>query len=178
MPTPTFWHWLCANSECALGCMGSCRILMISFLVKLYHLLLPSPIVTSSQVRVGTPLPLLLCSISGLGPEGLRQLLPLPPHSRKGCCHCCAAAVMPTALPLLPPPPPLLLLSCHLCHRAKATLPPPPPPLLPPRCPPRCCHLRHHVAIATTVLLLLLPPRVGRRGTFKLCLVTLTGLVP
>jgi hypothetical protein len=31
----------------------------------------PSLIVTSSQVRVGTPLPLLLCCISGLGPEGL-----------------------------------------------------------------------------------------------------------
>ncbi len=31
----------------------------------------PSLIVTSSQVRVGTPLPLLSCCISGLGPEGL-----------------------------------------------------------------------------------------------------------
>ncbi len=27
VPTPTFWHWLCANSKCALRCMGSCRIL-------------------------------------------------------------------------------------------------------------------------------------------------------
>jgi hypothetical protein len=32
--------------------------LIISFLVQLQHLLLPSVIVTSSQVRVGTPLPL------------------------------------------------------------------------------------------------------------------------
>jgi hypothetical protein len=45
--------------------------LILSFLVQLQHLLLPSLIVTSSQVRVGTPLPLLLCCISGLGPEGL-----------------------------------------------------------------------------------------------------------
>ncbi len=33
----------------------------------------PSLIVTSSQVRVSMPLPLLLCCISGLGPEGLQQ---------------------------------------------------------------------------------------------------------
>ncbi len=45
--------------------------LIISFLVQLQHLLLPSLIVTSSQVRVGAPLPLLSCCISGLGPEGL-----------------------------------------------------------------------------------------------------------
>ncbi len=45
--------------------------LIISFLVKLQHLLLPSLIVTSSQVRVNMPLPLLSCCISGLGPEGL-----------------------------------------------------------------------------------------------------------
>ncbi len=45
--------------------------LMISFLVQLQHLLLPSLIVTSFQVRVDTPLPLLSCCISGLGPEGL-----------------------------------------------------------------------------------------------------------
>jgi hypothetical protein len=32
--------------------------LIISFLVQLQHLLLPSLIVTSSQVRVGMPLPL------------------------------------------------------------------------------------------------------------------------
>ncbi len=30
-----------------------------------------SKIVTSSQVKVGTPFPLQLCCISGLGPEGL-----------------------------------------------------------------------------------------------------------
>jgi hypothetical protein len=40
-------------------------------LVQLQHLLLPSPIVTSSQVRVGMPLPLRSCCISGLGPIGL-----------------------------------------------------------------------------------------------------------
>jgi hypothetical protein len=82
---------MCANSECMLGYMGSCRILwdthvpclqakdhfqinlklIFSFLVQLQHLLLPSLIVTSSQVRVGTPFPLLSCCISGLGPEGL-----------------------------------------------------------------------------------------------------------
>jgi hypothetical protein len=41
--------------------------------VQLQHLLLPFLLVTSSQVRVGTPLPLRLCCISGLGPEGLLQ---------------------------------------------------------------------------------------------------------
>jgi hypothetical protein len=45
--------------------------IIISFLVQLQHLLLPSLIVTSSQVRVGTPLPLLSCCICGLGPDGL-----------------------------------------------------------------------------------------------------------
>ncbi len=45
--------------------------LIISILVQLQHLLLPSLIVTSSQVRVGTSLPLWSCCISGLGPEGL-----------------------------------------------------------------------------------------------------------
>jgi hypothetical protein len=45
--------------------------LIISFLVQLQHLLLPYLIVTSSQVRVCMPLPLLSCYISGLGPEGL-----------------------------------------------------------------------------------------------------------
>ncbi len=45
--------------------------LIISFLVQLQHLLLPSLINTSSQVSVGAPLPLLSCCISGLGPEGL-----------------------------------------------------------------------------------------------------------
>ncbi len=45
--------------------------LIIYFLVQLQHLPLPSQIVTSSQVRVGTPLPLWACCISGLGPEDL-----------------------------------------------------------------------------------------------------------
>jgi hypothetical protein len=35
------------------------------------HLLLPSLTVTSSQLRVSTPLPLLSCCIPGLGPKGL-----------------------------------------------------------------------------------------------------------
>ncbi len=52
--------------------------LIIFFLVHLKHLPLPSLIVTSSQVRVGMPLPLLLCSISGMGPEGLRHNPMLP----------------------------------------------------------------------------------------------------
>jgi hypothetical protein len=47
--------------------------LIISFLVQLQHLPLPSLIITSSQVRVGTPLPLLSCCISGLGPESLHH---------------------------------------------------------------------------------------------------------
>ncbi len=46
---------------------------MIPFLEQLQHDLLSSLIVTSSQVRVGMPLPLLLCCISGLGPGGLRH---------------------------------------------------------------------------------------------------------
>ncbi len=45
--------------------------LIISFLKQLQNLLLPSLIVTSSQVRVGMPLPLWFCCISGLGPKGL-----------------------------------------------------------------------------------------------------------
>jgi hypothetical protein len=45
--------------------------LIISILVQLHHLLLPSLIVTSSQVRVGMPLPLQSCCISCLGPKGL-----------------------------------------------------------------------------------------------------------
>ncbi len=48
--------------------------LIIAFLVQLQHLLVPSLIVTSSQVRVSTPLPLLSCCIFGLGPEGLLQI--------------------------------------------------------------------------------------------------------
>jgi hypothetical protein len=45
--------------------------LIISFLVQPLHHLSSLLIVTSSQVRVGTPLPLQPCCISGLGPEGL-----------------------------------------------------------------------------------------------------------
>ncbi len=98
VPTPTFWRWLCANSECALRCMGLCRILhdmhaprlwaedhftfspklIIYILAQPQHLFLPSLIVTSSQVRVSMPFPLLSCCISGLGPEGLRQDLSFP----------------------------------------------------------------------------------------------------
>ncbi len=52
--------------------------LIISILVQLQHLLLPSLIVTSSQVRVVTPLPLRSCCISGLGPEGLRHNRTIP----------------------------------------------------------------------------------------------------
>ncbi len=59
-------HWLRASLESFLS-------LIIFFLVQPHQLLLPSLIVTSSQVRVSTPLPLLLCCISGLGPEGLLQ---------------------------------------------------------------------------------------------------------
>jgi hypothetical protein len=51
---------------------------MISFLVQLQHLPLPSLIVTSSQVRVSTPLPLQSCCISGLGPDGLRHNHTIP----------------------------------------------------------------------------------------------------
>ncbi len=69
--------------------MGSCRILHdthlswtigwepVRIISKSYDFLFgttttPSLIVTSSQVRVGMPLPLLSCCISDLGPEGLR----------------------------------------------------------------------------------------------------------
>ncbi len=52
--------------------------LIISFLVQLQHFLLPSLIVTSSQVRVSMPLPLLSCCISGLGPEGLLHNRTIP----------------------------------------------------------------------------------------------------
>jgi hypothetical protein len=60
--------------------------LIISFLVQLQHLLLPSLIVTSSQVRVGMPLPLLSCCISCLGPEGLRHLYSLHAHLKQPGC--------------------------------------------------------------------------------------------
>ncbi len=45
--------------------------LIISFLVQPLHHLFSLLIVTSSQIRVGMPLPLWSCCISGLGPEGL-----------------------------------------------------------------------------------------------------------
>jgi hypothetical protein len=71
--------WDCVESY-TIYMLLACRLkitftfslkLIISFLVQLQHLLLSSLIVTSSQVRVGTPFPLQSCCISGLGPEGL-----------------------------------------------------------------------------------------------------------
>jgi hypothetical protein len=47
---------------------------IISTLVQLQHLLFHSLIVTSSPVRVGTPLPLQLCCIFGLGQKGLLRI--------------------------------------------------------------------------------------------------------
>jgi hypothetical protein len=73
--------WNCVESY-TIFMLLTCRLkitfnfslrLIISFLVQLQHIFLPSLIVTSSQVRVGTPVPLLLCCISGLGPEDLLQ---------------------------------------------------------------------------------------------------------
>jgi hypothetical protein len=58
--------WDCIESY-LIDMLLACRLkiiftfslkLIISFLVKLQHLLLPSPIVASSRVRVSTPLPL------------------------------------------------------------------------------------------------------------------------
>ncbi len=76
--------WDCVESY-TIYMLLTCRLkitftfslkLIIFFLVQLQHLLLPSLLkVTSSQVRVGTPLPPQLCCISGLGPEGLLQNL-------------------------------------------------------------------------------------------------------
>jgi hypothetical protein len=68
MPTPNVRldAWDCVESY-TIYMLLACRLkititfslkLIISFLVKLQHLLLPSLIVTSSQVRVGMPLPL------------------------------------------------------------------------------------------------------------------------
>ncbi len=45
--------------------------LIISFLVQLQHLLFHSLIVTNSQFRVGTPLPLRSCCVSGMGQKCL-----------------------------------------------------------------------------------------------------------
>jgi hypothetical protein len=81
VPTPNVHSdiWDCVESY-TICMLFTCRLkitftfslkLIISFLVQLQHLSLPSLIVTSSQVRVGMPLPLLSCCISGLGPEGL-----------------------------------------------------------------------------------------------------------
>ncbi len=56
-------------------------------MVQLQHLLLPFLLVTSSQVRVGMPLPLRSCCISGLGPEGLlhnRTILVWSPGTTQG----------------------------------------------------------------------------------------------
>ncbi len=64
--TPFLTRWLRASLESFLN-------LIISFFVQLQHLLIPSLIVTSSQVRVGMPLPLLQCCISGLGLECLKH---------------------------------------------------------------------------------------------------------
>jgi hypothetical protein len=47
--------------------------LIMSFLAQLQHLLFHSLIVTSSLVRVGTPLPLQSCCISGLREKDLLQ---------------------------------------------------------------------------------------------------------
>jgi hypothetical protein len=56
----------------------SLKLIIFLFGTQLQHLLLPSLIVTSSQVRVSMPLPLLSCCISGLGPEGLRHNRTIP----------------------------------------------------------------------------------------------------
>ncbi len=78
--------WDCVESY-TICMLLTCRLkitftvslkLIISFLVQLQHCPLPSLIVTSSQVRVGAPLPLLSCCISGLGPEGLQHNRMLP----------------------------------------------------------------------------------------------------
>ncbi len=74
VPTPTFWHcWHCDTHD-SLHADLQITIkqnpkLIIFILVQLQHLLLPSLIVTSSQVRVDTPLPLQSCCISDLGPK-------------------------------------------------------------------------------------------------------------
>jgi hypothetical protein len=76
MLKPTQLAWLLA---CRLKIIFSANLkLIISILVQLQHLLLPSLIVTSSQVRVGTPLPLPSCCIPGLGPKGLWHNCTIP----------------------------------------------------------------------------------------------------
>ncbi len=68
--TPFLTRWLRASLESFLS-------LIISFLEQLQHKLLPFLLVTSSQVRVDTPLSL-PCCISGLGLEGLRHNHTIP----------------------------------------------------------------------------------------------------
>jgi hypothetical protein len=81
VPTPNVHLdvWDCVESY-TIHMLLACRLkitftfslkLILSFLVQLQHLLLTSLLVTSSQVRVGMPLPFLSCCISGLEPEGL-----------------------------------------------------------------------------------------------------------
>ncbi len=81
VPTPNVHLdvWDCVESY-TIHMLLACRLkitftfclkLIISFLVQLQHLLFHSPIVTPSLVRVGMPLPLQLCCISGLGQKGL-----------------------------------------------------------------------------------------------------------
>jgi hypothetical protein len=88
VPTPNVHSDVWDRVESYTICMLlACRLqitftfslkLTIFFLEQPQHDLLPSLIVTSSQVRVGTPLPLLLCCFSGLGPEGLRHNRTIP----------------------------------------------------------------------------------------------------
>jgi hypothetical protein len=54
-------------------CRPILSLIIISFLVSTYNVLPSLLIVTSSPVRAGTPLPLLLCCISGMGQKGLLQ---------------------------------------------------------------------------------------------------------
>ncbi len=83
VPTPTFQRcWHCdthdsLHTDLQITFKQNPK-LIISFLKQLQHDLLPSVIVTSSQVRVSMSLPLLSCCISGLGPEGLRHNRTIP----------------------------------------------------------------------------------------------------
>jgi hypothetical protein len=81
VPTPNVHLdvWDCVESY-TIHMLLPCRLkitftfslkLIISVLVQLQHLLFHSLIVTSSPVRVGMPLPLQLCCISGFGKKGL-----------------------------------------------------------------------------------------------------------
>jgi hypothetical protein len=64
--------------QCTQFSMGVLGAIIISFLEQLQHNLLPSLLVTSSQIRVIMPLSLLSCCISGLGPEGLQHNRTIP----------------------------------------------------------------------------------------------------